>query len=79
MTLNLFTKPKATTMAKLAAMPRYRDPRDLLNEPYLPYDLQMKQINAELPFNKKGKYLSREHYHLCRESHENRLEYRGKT
>lgn len=43
-----FTKSKASTLAKIAALPRYRHPMDLLNEPHLPYDLQIKQMKGEL-------------------------------
>ena len=74
MSLNMFTKPKATTLAKLAAMPRFRDPRDLLNEPHLPYDLQTKQMNGQLTF-KGGKFLSNEHYQLCRANKKAREDY----
>ena len=42
---SIYTKSKASTLAKIAALPRYRSPKDLLNEPHLPYDLQIKQIN----------------------------------
>ena len=44
MTLQGFSKTKASTLAKIAALPRYRHPMDLLNEPTLPFQLQRQQI-----------------------------------
>ena len=44
-----FTKTKASTIAKIAALPRYRHPMDLLNEPKLPYSLQKSQIEGSVP------------------------------
>jgi len=40
---NVF-KTKASSLAKIAALPVYRHPADLLNEHALSYDLQKKQI-----------------------------------
>lgn len=75
MALNAFTKSKASTLAKIAALPRFRHPMDLLNEPHLPYDLQVKQMDATLTF-KEGQYLSHEHYQLCKSSASLRTQYR---
>ena len=44
MALQSFTKSKASTLAKIAALPRFRHPKDLLNEPTLPFQLQKQQI-----------------------------------
>ena len=52
-----FTKSKASTIAKIAALPRFRSPKDLINEPHLPYDVQIRQINGVSTF-KEGQYLS---------------------
>lgn len=68
-------KSKASTIAKLAALPRYRHPMDLLNEPHLPYDLQVQQMNGQAP-QKGGQYLSPKHYELMKQSAQLRTSYR---
>lgn len=45
-----YTKSKASTLAKIAALPRFRSPKDLINEPHLPYDIQIAQIKGKAPF-----------------------------
>jgi hypothetical protein len=69
-----FTKSKASTLAKIAALPRYRSPKDLLNEPHLPYDKQTLQIQAALSFE-EGEYLSEDHFKLCSVSTSLRKDY----
>ena len=44
MALQSFSKSKASTLAKIAVLPRYRHPKDLLNEPTLSYQVQKQQI-----------------------------------
>ncbi len=63
MALQSFTKSKASTLAKIAGLPRYRHPKDLLNELTLPFQLQKQQILAMLPFE-SGQYISQQHFKL---------------
>lgn len=41
-------KTKASTLAKISALPVFRSPKDLYNEFTEPMDLQKKQIDGEL-------------------------------
>jgi len=72
---SVFTKSKASTLAKLAALPRFRSPKDLLNEPHLPYDLQISQIKGTADM-KEGKYMSSHHYDLCQKTSQLRQAYK---
>lgn len=67
MALKALSKSKASTLAKIAALPRFRHPMDLFNEPHLPFDVQTKQIEGTLSL-KEGQYLSHEHFQLCKSS-----------
>jgi hypothetical protein len=51
------SRSKASTLAKIAALPRFRSPKDLLNEPHVAYHLQINQIKGTAP----GNYLSNQH------------------
>lgn len=59
-------KTKASSLAKIAALPRIRSPYDLYNEPHLAYDIQAKQIAGELEFT-EGNYYSQLHYELAKD------------
>lgn len=78
MALNNLYKTTASSLAKVAALPVYRHPADLLNEFHHPYDLQRKQIEAQLPY-KEGLYVSHEHYVLARNASQLRTQYRSVT
>lgn len=72
------TKSKASTLAKLAALPRFRHPMDLLKEPHLPYDLQIQQMEGSAT-QKDGQYISKRHFELCKDSAELRTQYRSSS
>jgi hypothetical protein len=65
MASSILTKTKASTLAKVAALPVFRHPADLLNEYTLPYDLQIKQLEGEAPFE-GGQYVSQNHFNLAK-------------
>jgi hypothetical protein len=57
MASSILFKTKASSLAKVAALPVFRHPADLLNEYTLPYDLQRKQIEGEASLE-EGQYVS---------------------
>jgi hypothetical protein len=65
MASSILYKTRASSLAKVAALPVYRHPADLLNEYTLPYDLQQKQIAGEASFE-EGQYASQGHFNLAK-------------
>jgi hypothetical protein len=69
-------KTKASSLAKVAALPVLRSPADLYNELTLPYDLQRKQLEGEGTFS-EAKYYSEGHYQLAQSVAASRKQYRS--
>jgi hypothetical protein len=63
--MNSLFKTKASSLAKIAALPVFRSPADLYNETAVPYDLQKKQLEGEGSF-KETKYFSASHYQMAK-------------
>ena len=74
-TTQLF-KTKASSLAKVAALPRHRHPADLLNEYTLPYKLQRQMVYGQIS-QEKGKYYSDNHYQLMSFLSKSRKKYRS--
>lgn len=69
-------KTKASSLAKINALPVFRSPADLYNEFTLPYDLQKKQIEGEAAYT-EGKYISAAQYQLAKSLAGSRKQYRS--
>ena len=74
-TAQLF-KTKASSLAKIAALPRHSNPADLLNEYTLPYKLQRQMIDAQIS-QEEGNYYSDHHYQLMSHLSKSRKDYRA--
>ena len=74
--MNSLFKTKASSLAKIAALPVFRSPADLYNETTVPYDLQKKQLEGEGSF-KEAKYFSGSHYQLAKLVAGSRKQYRS--
>jgi hypothetical protein len=69
-------KTKASSLAKVSALPVFRSPADLYNEKTLPYDLQRKQLEGEGSPSQTA-YFSNSHYQLAKAVAASRKQYRS--
>lgn len=74
--MNSLFKTKASSLAKVAALPVFRSPADLYNEATLPFDVQRRQLEGEASFS-DGKYFSNGHFQLAQSVAASRKQYRS--
>lgn len=68
-------KTKASSLQKVADLPRHRHPADLLNAFTRPIDEQLQQINGTFPFGKQL-YINASHERLIKTVKNIRMTYR---